>query len=91
MKKNDVFLIGNVPFVVVELMDTESNDEYAMILNLTNWKEIDIVKVETKDDGYKIKKVENEYLATKIRSNFNEKIKATLLNDYKIEVVDDEK
>ena len=91
MKKNDVFLIGNVPFMVVELMDTESNDEYAMILNLTNWKEIDIVKVETKDDGYKIKKVENEYLATKIRSNFNEKIKAMLLNDYKIEVVDDEK
>ena len=91
MKKNDVFLIGNVPFMVVELMDTESNDEYAMILNLTNWKEIDIVKVETKDDGYKIKKVENEYLATKIRSNFNEKIKSTLLNDYKIEVVDDEK
>ncbi len=91
MNKNDVFLIGNIPFLVVEIMETESGEQYAMILNLTDWKQIEIIKIENNDDGYKIQKVANDYLATKLRSNFNEKLKSSLLTKYNIKIVDDEK
>ena len=39
MNKNDVFLVGNIPFLVVEIMETESGEQYAMILRKLKQKQ----------------------------------------------------
>ena len=89
LKNNDVIEINGEAYLIVETMETESKDNYVIALNLKNMAS-EIYKEEALDDGYAFRKVSNEYLSTKLRSVFNEQIKARLLKDHNINLIYDE-
>lgn len=89
LKNNDVIGMNGSTYIIVETMETESKDNYVITLNIKNMVS-EIYKEELLEDGYALKKVGNDYLETKLRSVFNEKIKARLLKDHQINIINNE-
>lgn len=88
LKNNDIIKFKGDMFIVVEKMETESNEHYVLLYSLAQKGAVTICK-EEKEEGV-LTKVQNEYLFTKLMQNFSELIKSRMLKEHQIRIVDDE-